>query len=166
MFMVKEVLVGREVSVVDQASAKNGASACRIRCICAGVTSAFSTLLEARLLGAGDDVLPAVGLEHERMHRGASAGPNGRRSVERKKSASARACIWQDAVDRADQLDQLVDAAVALGAREAGVLARAIRARRASRAATPPSSGTGTRPSTASERLVVGLDARAVVRLA
>ena len=79
------------MSVADQASAKNGASACRIRCICAGVTSAFSTLLEARLLGAGDDVLPAVGLEHERVHRGALGRAERRGAASRGRSRRRRA---------------------------------------------------------------------------
>ena len=135
--------------------------------ICASLTRLAEHLLEARLHHARDDVLPAIGLQHRRARPARRAlAVEAMPATLQEVVGVGRGLRLQDAVDAADQLDQVVDRGVALPRPTSAWRPRApTPARRGSRAATPPSSGTGTRPCTASDRPSSRVDARAVVGL-
>ena len=86
---------------------------------CASSTSAEQHLLEARLHHAGHDVLPAVGLQHRgadllALRVGEARARDGDEVV-----GIGGGLRLQDAVDGADQGDQVVDRGVALRPRRA-----------------------------------------------
>ena len=89
---------------------------------CSSVIRLGEHLSEMRMLGAGVDVLPAIGLE-----KGGLDGPRLRRvdgaaAGFREVTRVGLGLRLQDAVHRGDQLDEFVDRAVALLRRDRGVV--------------------------------------------
>ena len=115
-----------------------------------GVDHRAEDLEEARVLHAADDVLPAVGgAASSRGSPAPARSSKARPATCTKYSASALACTWQMP---STAPTSPISSSTALSRCARVELARpraATPSRRGSRAAIPPSSGTGTRPSTA-----------------
>ena len=93
-----------------------------MRVACAASSSENSTLLEALPQHARDDVLPAVRLEHGRLDLAHARRVACRVGDAAEVARVGRGLRLQDAVDRADQRDQVVDRGVALGSGRASRL--------------------------------------------
>ena len=100
-----------------------GASAAPIRSPCAGVIIPLSNSPKPRILHARDDVLPAIGGKHGGLHGFGLGVRHGPAADFEEVARIGRGLRLQDAVDGADQRDQVVHRRVARVGRELRVLA-------------------------------------------